>query len=127
MTGISRFEDLAVWRRARRFTSSVYNASGEGTFAKDFGLRDQIRRASVSIMANLAEGFDRAQPRQFQYFLTIAKASCAEAQSHLYVARDAGFLSAEELDALLEEGRRLGRAIGALRSAVKRYGERTNS
>ena len=106
MTASSRFEDLAVWQRARRFTAQVYAASLTGGFAKDFGLRDQIRRASVSIMANLAEGFDRAQPHQFQYFLTIAKASCAEAQSHLYVARDTGYLSEEELDALL--GRRPG-------------------
>jgi four helix bundle protein len=127
MTAVSRFEDLAVWQRARRFTASVYAASLTGNFAKDFGLRDQIRRASISIMANVAEGFDRTRPRQFQQFLAIAKASCAEAQSHLYVAWDAGYLSAKDFETLLEEARRLGRAIGALRSAVARYAERTPS
>jgi len=125
MTGISRFEDLAVWQRARRFTAEVYARSLTGGFAKDFGLRDQIRRASVSIMANLAEGFDRARPRQFQHFLTIAKASCAEAQSHLYVAWDAGYLSAEDFEELLEQARHLSRSIGALRRAVARYADRT--
>ncbi len=67
-------------------------------FAKDFGLRDQIRRASVSIMANIAEGFGRRSDKEFANFLNIAHASAAEAQSHLYVALDLGYINQEEFD-----------------------------
>jgi four helix bundle protein len=74
-------------------TRAVYEATRQGAFAKDYGLSGQIQRAAVSIMSNIAEGFEIGNPREFQQFLSIAKASCAEVRSQLYVALDAGYLN----------------------------------
>ena len=78
MGRVERFEDLVAWQKARELAKLIYGISGEGAFARDFGLRDQIRRASVSVMSNIAEGFDRASRAEFHRFLVIAKGSCAE-------------------------------------------------
>ena len=86
MSTFRRFEDIEAWQKARELTKVVYQLSGRGHFAKDFGLRDQIRRASVSIMANIAEGFERDGTGEFIQFLAIAKGSAAEVLSHAYVA-----------------------------------------
>jgi four helix bundle protein len=80
---ISRFEDIESWRRARELSAEVYGISTNGPFSKDFGLRDQIQRASFSIMANIAEGFGRNGPTEFIRYLTIAQGSAVEVQSHL--------------------------------------------
>lgn len=80
--------------KARELTKKVYEVTGNGHFARDFGLRDQVRRTSVSIMANIAEGFERARQAEFHQFLSIAKSSCAELRSHLYVAHDAKYVDA---------------------------------
>ncbi len=90
MSGIHRFEDLIAWQKARVLTKAIYDVTSDGVFAKDFGLRDQIRRASVSIMSNIAEGFERRRTPEFKHFLNIAKASSAEVRSQLYVALDVG-------------------------------------
>ena len=90
---ISRFEDLVAWQKARELTREIYRVTNTGRFGKDFALRDQIRRASVSVLSNLAEGFDRASRSEFHQFLVIAKGSCAEVRSQLYIAVDAGYLS----------------------------------
>ena len=89
---IERFEDFIAWQKARALAARIYRVSDEGKFAKDFGLKDQIRRAAVSIMSNIAEGFERGRSAEFHQFLSIAKASCAELRSQLYVALDAGYL-----------------------------------
>jgi four helix bundle protein len=110
MAVVKRFEDLECWRKARVLTREIYAASSDGAFAKDFGLKDQIRRASVSIMSNIAEGFDRGGNKEFVQFLSIAKGSAAEVQSQLYVALDAGHLEssgAEALSEKVEEVRRI--------------------
>jgi four helix bundle protein len=88
MATFRRFNDIEAWQRARELTKVVYQLSGRGHFAKDFGLREQIRRASVSIMANIAEGFERDGTGEFIQFLAIAKGSAAEVLSHAYVAFD---------------------------------------
>ena len=106
MATFKRFEDIGAWQKARLVTKAVYLLTMKGQFAKDFGLMDQIRRSSVSIMANIAEGFGRRSDKEFVYFLNIAHASAAEAQSHLYVAFDLGYISQEEFNqtyCLLEE------------------------
>lgn len=90
MTGINRFEDILAWQKARELTREVYRLSAEGAFARDFGLRDQLRRASVSIMLNVAEGFARRTNREFIHFLGNAHGSAAEVQAALYVALDCG-------------------------------------
>ena len=96
MPTFSRFEDIHAWQKAREVTRSVYAITQNPGFDRDFGLRDQIRRASVSIMANIAEGFARRSDKDFAYFLNISRSSVAEVQSHLYVALDQRYLGETE-------------------------------
>ncbi|MCI0395815.1 MAG: four helix bundle protein [Chloroflexi bacterium] len=92
MALIKRFEDVQAWQEARNLTRQIYRLSSTGSFAHDFGLRDQIRRAAVSSMANIAEGFDCGSTKEFARFLGIARRSVVEVQSLLYVALDAGHI-----------------------------------
>jgi four helix bundle protein len=117
---VQRFEDLIAWQKARELTKKVYEITGTGGFARDFGLRDQVRRSSVSIMANVAEGFERARQSEFHQFLSIAKSSCAELRSHLYVAHDANYIDAKMFNDLMELAREVSLILGGLRSAVQR-------
>ncbi len=89
---IEKFEDLIAWQRARDLTKQIYEITKQGEFQRDFGLRDQMRRASVSVMSNIAEGFERGGRSEFHQFLVIAKGSCAELRSQLYVALDVGYV-----------------------------------
>jgi four helix bundle protein len=84
----SSFEDLKVWQKARELANLIYAATRQETFARDYGLVDQIRRASVSVLSNIAEGFERGSYTEFLQFLYIAKGSCGEARAQLYIARD---------------------------------------
>jgi four helix bundle protein len=93
MARIERFEDIAAWQKARELTACIYGVTRQGEFARDFGLRDQVRRASVSIMSNIAEGFERSSDRELGHFLSIAKGSSGEVRSDLYIALDARFIS----------------------------------
>ncbi|TKB74007.1 MAG: four helix bundle protein [Nitrospira sp.] len=115
-----RFEDLIAWQKARELTKKVYEVTGKGHFAKDFGLRDQVRRSSVSIMANIAEGFERARQSEFHQFLSIAKSSCAERRSHLYVAHDAKYVDDGTFNELMSLAKEVSLVLGGLRSAVQR-------
>jgi four helix bundle protein len=117
---VERFEDLICWQKARVLTGEIYRVSGEGKFARDFGLRDQIRRAAVSIMSNIAEGFERMRPKEFHQFLSMAKGSCAELRAQLYVALDVGYLSSEDFGCLLSQSEEVGRIIGGLRGSLER-------
>ncbi len=83
MPTFRRFEDIQAWQKAREITKFVYSLTKKGEFARDYGLRDQIRRSSVSIMANIAEGFSRRSDKDFANFLNISRSSVAEVQSHL--------------------------------------------
>src|SRR5262249_28217799 len=100
MATFRRFEDIAAWKKSRELTRNVYQASKRGAFARDFGLTDQIRRATVSIMSNIAEGHERSGTREFMQFLATAKGSAAEVRSQLYVAFDQQYLSVEEFSQL---------------------------
>ena len=91
MAKIEKFEDIAVWRDARSLVKLVYETTREGLFSKDYGLKDQIQRAAVSIMSNTAEGFERRSPKEFIQFLFIAKASAGEVRSLSYVAFDLNY------------------------------------
>ena len=117
---VSRFEDLIAWKRARALTAKIYKISRQGEFGKDFGLRNQIQRASVSIMSNIAEGYERGLATEFHRFVTIAKASCAEVRCQLYVAKDAGYISSEDFFGLRSEAEELGRIIGGLRRSIQK-------
>lgn len=88
MAKFERFEDILAWQKARVLVSEIYKTSNDGKFARDFGLKDQIRRAAVSIMSNIAEGFARRTNKEFTRFLYISHGSVAEVQSLLYVALD---------------------------------------
>ena len=100
MAATERFEAIEAWQKARILTKEVYNATATGNFARDFGLRDQIRRAAVSVMYNIAEGFERGGNKEFQQFLSQAKGSAGEVRAQLYVTLDAGFLPQEEFNHL---------------------------
>jgi len=96
MGKIERFEDIVAWRKARRLVQEIYRICNIQNYNKDYGLIDQTRRAAISIMANVAEGFARRTKKEFINFLGIAHASAAELQSHLYVALDQGYISNDE-------------------------------
>jgi four helix bundle protein len=117
---VDRFEDLIAWQQARDLTRVVYHVTGAGRFAADRGLSWQIQRASVSVMANLAEGFERTGSIEFHRFAVIAKASCAEVRSLLYVALDAGYLEQPTFDQLMEQANEVARLTGALRASLAR-------
>lgn len=112
MGTIQKFEDIDAWQKARVLTREVYAVTADGTFSKDFGLRDQIRRAAVSVMSNIAEGFDRGGVRELIQFLFIAKGSAAEVQAQLYVALDAGYIKQEQFKGLYDLAGDTGRLIG---------------
>jgi len=96
MATLKWFEDIEAWKRARILTRAVYECSKSRDFYRDFGLRDQIRRASVSVMSNIAEGFERDGKREFLQFLAISKASVAEVEAQLYVALDQAYITDDE-------------------------------
>lgn len=114
MSGIHRFEDIEAWQKARELTKVIYTLSNDGQFACDFGLRDQIRRASVSIMSNIAEGFGRGGNKEFIQFLSTAKGSASEVQAQLYVALDAGYINQEQFQKLYSETDATARMIAGL-------------
>jgi len=117
---IERFEDLITWQKARVLTRLIYEVTRQGALAKDFGLSNQMQRAAVSIVANIAEGFERWGRAEFHQFLSTAKSSCAELRSHLYVALDARYLTQPTFEKLSGAAEEVGRIIGGLRAAVEK-------
>jgi four helix bundle protein len=111
---IKKFEDLESWKKARKLTNRVYEATAAGSFTRDFGLKDQIRRASISILSNIAEGFERGGDNEFLQFLAIAKGSCGEVRAQLYIAVDQGYLSQDLFERLLNNADEIGRMISGL-------------
>lgn len=96
MTGIARFEEIQGWQTARQLTNTVYVLSNLSGFNRDFGLRDQIRRAAISVMSNIAEGFESRTDVQFINFLGMARASAGEVRAQLYIALDQNYISEEQ-------------------------------
>jgi four helix bundle protein len=122
MSTFQRFTDIEAWQKARELTCEIYRVSNRGLFSKDFGLRRQIRDASVSVMSNIAEGFDRNGTAEFVQFLAIAKGSVAEVASQLYVAMDQKYVSAAEFDQLIALANETGQKIGALMNYLRKSG-----
>ncbi len=114
-----RFEDLEVWQAARRLVREIYRATSTGDFALDFALRDQTRRAAVSAMSNIAEGFERDGNKEMLQFLALAKGSCGEVRSQLYVAADQGYLSPEESERQTHSAVRLSRMISGFMTYLR--------
>ena len=114
MGTIERFEDLEAWKLARELTALVYTCSGVGNFGRDFALRDQIRRASISIVSNIAEGFERDGDKEFLQFLSMAKGSCGEVRAQLYLALDQQYISEALFHELTTKAIQLSRVISGL-------------
>jgi four helix bundle protein len=121
---IKNFEELEIWKDARALTKAVYQLTSDSRFSKDFGLRDQIRRASVSIMSNIAEGFERGGNQEFIQFLYVAKGSCGEVRSQLYAAMDQNYLDQKVVGDLLTSLKRLSIMIKHLIDHLKGSGMR---
>jgi four helix bundle protein len=100
VAGITKFEDIEAWKKARDLTKIIYAITSTGDFARDFGLRNQMRRASVSVMSNIAEGFEREGNKEFLQFLSLAKGSAGEVRAQSYVALDAGLITESEFSQL---------------------------
>jgi len=118
MAMIQRFEDIQAWQEARKLVKMVYSLTNKESFSKDFGMRDQIRRASVSVMANIAEGFDCESKVEFAQFLGIARRSAVEVQSILYVALDVGYINNNEFNLHYEQARKAKTLTGAFKRSL---------
>lgn len=117
---VTRFEDLRVWQKSRVLATAVYRVSSQGPLGRDFGLRDQIRRAAVSIMSNIAEGFGRHSRADMAHFLAIARGSAFELSSQLYLAHDLGYVTQPDHDELHGLCIELSRMLIAMRSSLLR-------
>lgn len=98
MSSIKSFEDIKSWQKGRILNVEIYKITNKGDFQSDFGLKDQIRRASVSITSNIAEGFERGSRKEFLQFLSYSKGSCGEVKSQLFLALDLGYIQQEEFE-----------------------------
>jgi four helix bundle protein len=119
-TKIEKFEDLEVWKSAIDCANYIYTLTSTGQFSKDFVLRDQIRRAGVSVFSNIAEGFERDGNKEFCNFLTIAKGSCGEARAQALFARQLGYITENECKLLVEKLIQTNKQLSAFRSYLSR-------
>lgn len=119
MTTVQRFEDLEIWKDARELVKRVYELTTKFPHHEMFGLTSQARRAAVSVMSNIAEGFERGANTEFIQFLFVARASCGEVRSHLYIAIDLNYGSQSEIDELREKCEKLSRRIKTLIEYLK--------
>lgn len=114
MATFQRFEDINAWQKSRELTRDIYRVTKQGPFSKDYGLRDQIRCASSSVMSNIAEGFERCGTGEFMQFLSIAKGSVGEVRSQLYIAVDQGYLDKKTFEGLFETATEISKMINGL-------------
>ncbi|HEY5885846.1 MAG TPA: four helix bundle protein [Pyrinomonadaceae bacterium] len=111
---VKRFEDLQCWQMARTLNKKIYRLTSDGRFARDFALRDQIRKASISILSNIAEGFERGGDKEFLQFLAIAKGSSGEVRAQLYVALDQQYIAEDACKLLRDSVEEIGRLLSGL-------------
>ncbi len=109
-----KFEDIESWKRARSLTKNIYQVTATGKFAHDFGLKDQMRRATVSILSNIAEGFERGGDKEFLQFLALAKGSCGEARAQLYAVLDQEYISVVQFETLIRPVTEVSQLISGL-------------
>ena len=119
MATFHRFEDIESWKKARELTTLIYKITSTGNFARDFGLWDQIRRASVSIASNIAEGFERDGTKEFVQFLYIAKGSAGEVKTQLYLALDLEYITQPDFNSLFRTADEIGKLIGGMIKYLK--------
>lgn len=113
------FENLEIWKKARELTRKIYSITKSGAFSKDYGLRDQIGRASVSVMSNISEGYERGGNQELIQFLSIAKGSSGEVRSQLYIALDQEYVDKKESKYLIDEFRKLSIMINNFMEYLK--------
>ena len=118
MAMIQKFEDIQAWQEARILVKMVYQLTNKDKFSKDFGMRDQIRRVSVSVMNNIAEGFDCESKIEFARFLGIARRSAVEVQSMLYAASDVEYIDQNEFDIHYEQARKTKALVGGFKRSL---------
>ena len=123
MASFKKFEEIQAWQKARDVTLDIYRLTDDGRLARDFGLRDQLRRASVSIMANIAEGHGRRSNMEFANFLNLARGSAAEVQSHLHVAHGVGYIDKLVFDDLYSKTTEISRMLLSLAQYLRRQQE----
>lgn len=114
MSKINSFQNLDVWKKSRSFTKKVYQITDCFPTSENYGLKSQLTRAAVSVMSNIAEGFHRYSKKEFINFLIISRGSIAEAQSHLFVALDLGYIQEEQFNSLYDESTGIFKQINAL-------------
>ncbi len=119
MARIEQFEDIEAWKKGRALRKAIYDRTKAGAFAKDFALRDQIRRAAISITSNIAEGFERGGNREFIQFLAHANGSCGEVRDQLYVALDEAYLTESDFKALSAQAVEVSRIIAGFMNYLK--------
>jgi four helix bundle protein len=124
MSTFQSFTEIEAWQKARELTFEIYEVTKRAPFSRDFELRGQIRDASVSVMSNIAEGFDRNGTGEFIQFLSVANGSAAEVASQLYVALDQKYITKEEFERLCSLATETGRKIGALMRYLRKSGIR---
>lgn len=112
MAKIEHFEEILGWQKGRELCNPVYARTQQGSFARDFGLRDQIRRAAVSVISNIAEGFESQSNRTFTRYLYIAKGSAGEVRAQAYIALDEGYITQQQFDQIYALSEETGRLIG---------------
>lgn len=122
MASFKSFEEIEAWKKSRQLTKQVYDLTSVGVFARDFGLKDQIRRACVSIMSNTAEGLERSGTGEFIQFLAMAKSSAGEVRSQLYVALDQRYLSEGEFELLRRTAKEISQMISGLMNYLRSSG-----
>lgn len=116
----TRFEELQVWQKARAMNQGIYQLTRQRSFSRDFGFIDQMRRASISVMNNIAEGFERYRRNEFLQYLSTAKGSAGEVRSMLYAAYDLEYMDKPTFDAHLNQITELGASIGRFRQALEK-------
>ena len=120
MALIKRFEDIIGWQEARKLVKDVYQITNKGDFSKDFGMRDQIQRAAVSVMTNIAEGFDCDSQAEFARFLGYSRRSAVDVQSLLYAALDIGYINKTPFDIQYQQAEKAKALIGGLKTSLKK-------
>jgi len=122
MPTFKTFKDIEAWQRVRELTKDIYAIPNDGAFAKEFGLRDQIRRASISVMSNIADGHQRSGTGEFVQFLNMAEGSAGEVESHLCVAFDLGYFDNVTFERLSSTTAETAKMIGALMQYLRKSG-----
>lgn len=124
MAAIERFEDIQSWQKGRELCKIVYDATRNEPFSRDWGLRDQIRRAAISIVSNIAEGFESQSNRTFIRYLYIAKSSCGEVRAQAYAALDQQYITQPEFDTIYAKSTEVGKLLGGFISYLAKHPDR---